>query len=117
VCVGALVHILCWPSPLIHICPAERLTTESAAAQVSIDEGDGNIFRLTGPKTVYQVMDAILRTGRGDAMDYQYTASDRETPTDCSRCPRQVRACMYHTTRHEMATAFARLSLGQDATS
>lgn len=61
---------------------------------MSIDEGEGNIFKLTGPKTVYQVMDAILRTGRGDAMDYKYTPEDMEGPMDCSLCPRQVRTCI-----------------------
>jgi hypothetical protein len=56
---------------------------------VAIDSGEGKIFTLKGRQTARQVMDAILRSERGDPIMRVYTAEDAREPIDCSKCPRQ----------------------------
>lgn len=56
---------------------------------MQIDTGFGeHEITLKGPKTAFQVLDAILRAIRGEPASKVYTANDMEMPSDCSKCPR-----------------------------
>ena len=66
--------------------PSQIAVPPSSVVEISTG---GRSFRLTGPQTASQVLDAILKTERGENFSMIYAKNASDAVSGCDSCPRQ----------------------------